>query len=202
MEHIEFQTGGLTLLFASQNNHKKNELMRVLQPEIHLLSLRDLGYSEELSEDYDTIEENAIQKARFIYDKYQRPTISEDTALEVEALQGKPGVHTAHYAGPDRNAMANMLLLLEQLRGERSREAQFRTVICLMMDGNHHLFEGICRGSIAEKISGNGGFGYDPIFIPEGFYKTFAELPSMVKENISHRTKAAIKMKQFLKSYV
>lgn len=198
MGGIDFLTMSEELIFASQNNHKRDELNRVLKPDYKLITLKDLGYTSELEEDFETIEENARQKAFFVYQKFQRNCLSEDTALEVDALNGEPGVHTAFYAGKSRSALDNMNLLLLNLIGNTNRKAQFRTILCLIIDGIEFSFEGVCVGTIAEKASGNQGFGYDPVFIPDGYKKTFAEMDNLQKVVISHRTKAAQKLKRFL----
>jgi XTP/dITP diphosphohydrolase len=188
----------MQLLFASQNKHKRDELLQVLSPQITLRTLSELGFTDELQEDYSTIEENALQKARFAYAKYAMNVISEDTALEVEALNGAPGVNTAHYAGPLRNAKDNIELLLNNMKNQTNRNARFRTIICLIENGKEYLFEGICEGTISTSISGSEGFGYDPVFIPKGSLKTFAELSQQEKISMSHRTKAALALKHFL----
>ncbi len=188
----------MKLLFASQNNHKKEELAQVKPPGIELVSLKDLGFTSELEEDFETIEENAVQKARFAFHKYGMDVISEDSALEVESLQGAPGVHTAHFAGPERNANDNIELLLNKLLPYSNRKARFRTVICLMLHGEEYLFEGICNGTITTSRRGTTGFGYDPVFMPDGYNLTFAEMQLSDKISISHRTQAAKKLFQFI----
>ncbi|MFN9494692.1 MAG: RdgB/HAM1 family non-canonical purine NTP pyrophosphatase [Bacteroidota bacterium] len=198
MGSVDVLNSKIQLLFASQNNFKRDELAAILLPEVELITLKDLNYSIELEEDYDTIEENARQKAQFIYHLFNRDCISEDTALEVESLMGEPGVHTAHYAGPGRSASDNMNLLLKNLDGHQHRLAQFRTVICLIYQGKEFLFEGICKGRIAEIKQGDNGFGYDPIFIPEGRHVSFARMDQAEKNAISHRTLAARMLKRHL----
>ena len=188
----------MELIFASQNNHKREELNRFLKPEVQLVSLKDLNYSQELKEDFNTIEVNALQKASFIFNKFKQPCISEDTALEVEALGGEPGVDTAHYAGKQQSADANMNLLLSNMQGLSNRKARFRTIICLILNGEEILFEGICYGHIALAPHGNQGFGYDPIFIPKEHTNTFAEMRKEQKIALSHRTKAAVKLRSYL----
>lgn len=163
--------------------------------------MKDFGIHVELPETGLTIEENAIQKAREFYRLCGQDCFSEDSGLEVEALNGEPGVHTAMYAGPQRDALDNMHLLLKNLEGKSNRDAQFRTVIALIFKGELQLFEGVVRGKIAIQKSGTTGFGYDPLIIPEGYDHTFADLPESVKTSISHRTNAVKKMLDYLSPY-
>lgn len=188
-----------TLIFATQNEHKVKEIGNLLGSNYEVKTLAALHHSEDLAEDFEALEENAQQKATFIYEKYGADCFSEDTGLEVFALGGKPGVHTAHYSG-SRDATANMNLVLAQLEGSENRAAQFRTVIHLIIDGKHHQFEGIVTGKIASTPSnGLNGFGYDPIFIPDGYEQTFADLDITIKKQISHRAKAVAQLIDFLK---
>lgn len=190
-----------TLIFATANEHKKEEVNKVIDHEQYtLVSLTDIGVTEDIVEDGDTLEANALIKARYVYAREGKDVFSEDTGLEVDALGGDPGVITARYAGPQKDANDNMRLLLKNLEGKSTRSAQFRAVIALIIEGKEVLFEGIVRGSIATEISGKEGFGYDPIFIPEGHSHTFAELPDKVKLSMSHRTRALSKMTDFLRS--
>lgn len=186
------------LVFGTSNPNKLVEL-RALTPEsIQLVSMAELGITDDLPETQDTIPGNAIQKVDALYQQIQTNAFAEDTGLEVDALDGAPGVYTARYAGPERSAEANMDLLLRNLKDKENRGAQFRTVIAMIWAGQTHTFEGIVRGKIAEEKSGDGGFGYDPIFIPEGYDQTFAQLSSAIKNKISHRGRAVQKMLAFL----
>ncbi len=188
------------LIFATRNANKVRELSAQVGDFFALKTLDDIGHSDELAEDFETLEENARQKAEFIFEKYGVNCFSEDTGLEISALEGKPGVHTAHYSGT-RDNKANINKVLEQLHQNKDRTARFRTVIYLILDGKHYPFEGIVNGTIATEVSsGSEGFGYDPIFIPEGFDRTFADLPLELKKDISHRGKAVKKLIDFLKS--
>lgn len=186
------------LVFGTSNPNKLIEL-RALTPEsIQLVSMAELGITDDLPETQDTIPGNAIQKVDALYQQIQTNAFAEDTGLEVDALDGAPGVYTARYAGPERSAEANMDLLLRNLKDKENRGAQFRTVIAMIWAGETYTFEGIVRGKIAEEKSGDGGFGYDPIFIPEGYDQTFAQLSSAIKNKISHRGRAVQKMLAFL----
>lgn len=167
-------------------------------PEFHIISLAEAGCHEDLPETQATIEGNAIQKALFFKEKFGIDCFSDDTGLEVEALNGKPGVDTAHYAGPERSAEKNMALILANLKGKRNRNAAFKTVIACVWQGELYQFEGRIAGTIAEVPRGEQGFGYDPIFIPEGFNQTFAELGQEVKNRLSHRAIAMRQLVDFL----
>jgi XTP/dITP diphosphohydrolase len=188
----------MKLLFATGNPNKVREVRQMLGPEYEIQSLADLGFHEEIPENEPTLEGNALEKARFLHRETGMSCFAEDTGLEIDALNGEPGVITARYAGPEKDPEANMDLALQKLEGNIRREAQFRTVIALILDGKEHLFEGIARGSIATEKYGDGGFGYDPIFIPKGFGTTFAEMDSKEKNAISHRGKAIRKLIDFL----
>ncbi len=190
-----------TIVFATANQHKVREVNQLLGDQYQILSLKDIGCEEDIPETQDSIAGNAQQKARYLKAHYGHDCFAEDTGLEIDALDGAPGVYTARYAGPQRDPQANMQLVLEQLADTNLRSARFRTVIALILDGKEHLFEGIAEGIIAEQQSGSEGFGYDPIFIPEGYDQTFAELDSAEKNAISHRGKAVEKLAQFLNSY-
>jgi XTP/dITP diphosphohydrolase len=183
------------LVFATNNPHKAREVEHILGPEYTVKTLPDIGCTEEIEETEDTLEGNAILKARYVKEKFGYDCFSEDTGLEVKALGGAPGVHTARYAGESRDPQANIQKLLENLKGQTDRSAQFRTVIALVRGDDTVLLEGICKGRIAEAPSGTGGFGYDPVFVPEGYDETFAELGAEVKNVISHRAKAMEKLK-------
>lgn len=175
-----------------------NELQTILGPSIHLLSLKDIGCNEEIPEDQATLEENARQKAMFIFEKYGYSCFADDTGLEIDALNGEPGVYSARYAGEEKNSNANMDKVLKKLSKINNRKARFRTVISLIIDGKESQFEGIVNGKIIRDRRGNSGFGYDPIFIPEGFKQTFAEMDMSEKNKISHRGIAVEKLAQHL----
>ena len=172
------------------------EVRAILPENFEILSLKDIGCNEELPENQRTLEGNAFEKAAWVFQHYNVDCFADDTGLEVEALNGEPGVDTAHYAGADRDALKNMNLLLKNLEGKSSRKARFRSVFCLFWQGEAYSFEGIVDGRISEKMTGNEGFGYDPIFIPNGFDKTFAELTLEEKGKISHR---ALAVEKFIK---
>jgi XTP/dITP diphosphohydrolase len=188
-----------TLIFATQNEHKSREVEQLLGGTYHIQSLATFNLTEELPETGHTLEANAEEKALYVFNKLHKPCFAEDTGLEVEALKGEPGVYTARYAGPQRDNRANMQKVLQQLQGNPNRKARFRTVLAYIPEnGATRLFEGIVEGHIAEEITGAGGFGYDPIFIPEGYTQTFAELGDAVKNQISHRARAVEAFRQWL----
>ena len=187
-----------TIVFATNNPNKLAEIRKIVGSDINILSLKDINCNEELPETHETIPENAVEKAQYVYDHYGHNCFSEDTGLEVTALNGEPGVHAAHYAGPARDAEANMTKVLEGLEGKSDRSARFRTVIALIIDGTVHQFEGIVNGNITLTKSGDTGFGYDPIFSPEGYEGTFATLGLTIKNEISHRARAMKKLIQWL----
>lgn len=190
-----------TLIFATGNANKVKEAQALLGNDIKVKSLHDLGYFEELSETHDTLESNALEKSEFIYQKFGENCFSEDTGLEVEALNGEPGVYSARYAGPDKGAEENIELVLHKLKGHTNRKARFRTVISLIINGTEHRFEGTVEGTILETRKGTAGFGYDPVFQPNGYDKTFAEMPLEEKAPISHRGKAVKGLIEFLKNF-
>jgi XTP/dITP diphosphohydrolase len=187
-----------TLVFATNNAHKAREVEQILGPGFTIKTLKDIGCHEEIEETEPSLEGNALLKARYVKEKYGYDCFSEDTGLEVEALGGAPGVHTARYAGEDKSPEANIALLLQNLEGKDNRRARFRTVIALLFDGKETLLEGICPGEIATAKHGTQGFGYDPVFIPEGHHQTFAELGDEVKNKISHRALATEKFRAML----
>jgi XTP/dITP diphosphohydrolase len=187
-----------TLVFATNNPHKAREVELILGPGFEVKTLKDIGCLEEIEETEPTLEGNALLKARYVKEKYGYDCFSEDTGLEVEALDGAPGVHTARYAGAGREPEDNIRLLLQNLEGQHNRRAQFRTVIALITQEKETLIEGICAGKIALEKSGSGGFGYDPVFIPEGYEETFAVLGDDVKSRISHRAKATLELIRLL----
>lgn len=188
----------MQFVFASNNPNKIKEIQLLLPKEITILSLKDIDCLEEIPETAPTIEGNAILKANYVTKKYGYSCFADDTGLEVEALNGEPGVYSARYAGEQKNADANMNKLLTNLADRENRKAQFKTVICLNLNGNQHVFEGIIKGEIINEKRGSEGFGYDPIFIPNGYDKTFAEMPIAEKSKISHRGLAVEKLVAFL----
>lgn len=190
----------MKLVFASNNLNKIKEIQSILNGSIQLLSLEDIGCHEEIPETADTIEGNAILKANYVTEKYGYDCFADDTGLEVKALNGEPGVYSARYAGEQKNADDNMNKLLEALKNEENRSAQFKTVIALNLEGKQHLFTGLAKGTITLDKTGNHGFGYDPIFQPENYTETFAELASEIKNKISHRAKATEQLIDFLNS--
>lgn len=182
------------LVFATNNPYKAREVEQILGDGFQIKTLPDIGCYEEIEETEPTLEGNALLKARFVKEKYGYDCFSEDTGLEVEALDGAPGVHTARYAGDDKNPDANIALLLANLADQANRRARFRTVIALLTGATETLYEGVCEGRIALGKAGTSGWGYDPVFIPDGFEQTFAELGEPVKNEISHRAKATAKL--------
>ncbi len=188
----------MNLLLASQNKHKAVEIEQYLGMHHTVKSLSELGFVDELPETHATFRENASEKARFVFQRFGVPCFAEDSGLEVTALHGEPGVYSARYAGPGKNDADNMVKLLHNLEGIENREATFRTVIALVMKEEEHFFEGAVQGKIALAPSGSHGFGYDPVFIPEGYSETFAVLGQAVKHKISHRAKALAQLLQFL----
>ncbi len=186
------------LVFATNNRHKVDEVNHKLNGLFSIETLQEIGCDEDIPETADTLEGNALQKARYLYEKYGCNCFADDTGLEVEALDNAPGVYSARYAGEAKNADANMTKLLSELSGKTNRKARFRTVIALILDGKEYLFEGIVDGQILEKRQGDEGFGYDPIFLPAGYGKSFAELSITEKNAISHRGRAVDKLLAFL----
>lgn len=200
----------MRIVFATNNQHKLQEIREILGNDYEIVSLKEIGCDVDIPETGDTLEENALQKAQYVYDHYHISCFADDTGLEVEALNGAPGVHSARYAeGTDHNSEANMTKLLNQLHDQANRKARFRTVICLIEKKDVcpcgctsvkqvHRFEGIVNGSIATEKKGTEGFGYDPVFIPEGYDKSFAELGENIKNGISHRARAVKKLVEYL----
>ncbi len=188
------------LVFATNNAHKLNEVSTILAPQYKIISLSDLKCSDDIPETANTLEGNALIKAQYIHNKFKCNCFADDTGLEVEALNGEPGVFSARYAGPEHDANANMHKLLANLKDNKNRKACFRTVIALILDNETYYFEGKIEGNIALTATGNTGFGYDPIFVPNGFNKSFAELGSEIKNKISHRALAVNKLVDFLKN--
>lgn len=187
------------LVFATNNAHKLEEVKEVVGDNFDILSLKDIGCYEDIEEPGETLEENAFIKARYVKEKYGYDCFGDDTGLEVDALDGAPGVYSARYAGGDHDAKANMKKLLKELDGITNRKAQFRSVIALILDGKEYMFEGKIEGVIITEEKGNTGFGYDPIFQPDGYTETFAQLGMDVKNNISHRALATKALCEFLK---
>lgn len=188
----------MKLVFATNNLNKLKEVQEMLPSSIELLSLKDINCNEEVDETENTLQGNAKLKADYITKNYGYNCFADDTGLEVEALDGKPGVYSARFAGEPRNAERNMQKLLDELKNKSNRNAQFRTAICLNLDGKQFLFEGICTGEILQSKQGDKGFGYDPIFKPEGYQQSFAEMSSDEKNKISHRGIAIEKLVEFL----
>ena len=187
------------LVFATNNAHKLEEIRAILGAKVEVLSLADINCHDDIPETADTLAGNALQKARYVYERYGMDCFADDTGLEVTALGGRPGVHTARYACPDRNdPEANTRKLLQELEGKHDRSAQFKTVIALIEKGEEHLFDGIVEGFITTEKRGTQGFGYDPVFSPEETGQTFAELGPDVKNRISHRARAVKKLYDYL----
>ena len=184
-------------VFATNNAHKLEEVTAILGDKIELLSMKDIHCSADIPETADTLEGNALLKARYIFENYHLDCFADDTGLEVEALNGAPGVYSARYAGDAHNSEANMQKLLQDMEGMENRKARFRTVFALIVNGKEHLFEGI-KGEITKHRHGTSGFGYDPVFIPEGYTQTYAEMGSELKNKISHRAVATDKLCNFL----
>lgn len=201
----------MKIVFATNNQHKLQEIRDILGSEFEIVSLKDIGCDVDIPETGNILEENAMQKAQYVYDHYNLSCFADDTGLEVEALNGEPGVHSARYAeGTDHDSEANMAKLLRNLEGKDNRKARFRTVIALIQKQDVcpcgctsikkvNRFEGIVDGSIATEKHGTAGFGYDPIFVPEGYDKSFAELGESIKNGISHRARAVAKLAEYLK---
>ena len=185
-------------VFATNNAHKLEEVTAILGDKIELLSMKDINCHADIPETADTLKGNALLKARYIFENYQLDCFADDTGLEVEALNGAPGVYSARYAGDAHNSEANMKKLLQDMEGIENRKAQFRTVFALIINGKEHLFEGIVKGEITKHRHGTSGFGYDPVFIPEGYTQTYAEMGNELKNKISHRALATNKLCNFL----
>lgn len=182
------------IVFATHNAHKLEEVRAILKGIVEVVGLADIGCHEDIPETADTLEENAKLKSQYVYEKFGYDCISDDTGLEIEALDGKPGVHSARYAGEPSNSVNNMLKVLEEMKDQSNRNAQFRTVVSLVENGNYYEFEGIVKGILSREPTGKGGFGYDPIFIPEGHSESFAVLSAEEKNAISHRAIAIKKL--------
>lgn len=192
----------MQLIFATNNQHKADEIRSVVNDSLQIITLKEAGIDKDIPEPYDTLEENASAKSKAIYEMTGLNCFSEDTGLEVTALHGEPGVKSARYAGESRSFDANIDKLLYNLAGKADRSARFRTVISLLIDGRETLFEGTCEGHIIEEKRGNAGFGYDPVFIPQGAGLSFAQMTMEEKNRFSHRKKATEKLVAFLNTLV
>jgi XTP/dITP diphosphohydrolase len=191
----------MRLCFATNNNHKLEEVAFAIKNKIDIQSLADIGCFEELPETRETLEGNSLQKAEYVFQHFNVPCFADDSGLEVEALNNAPGVYSARYAGPHRNSDDNIDFLLKNLSGISNRNAQFRTIITLIGLTKIYTFEGVVKGSIAHARKGSGGFGYDPVFIPNGFERSFAEMSLQEKNQLSHRAIAVQKLISFLSDY-
>lgn|SRR5690554_6087157 len=194
------QTKNTELVFATQNQNKAKEIQGLLPSNFTVKTLKDIACTDDIPEEQPDLAGNALQKARYVYDKYNVDCFADDTGLEIDALDGEPGVFSARYAGSEKDSEKNMDLVLEKLKKFTDRKAQFRTVIALIFEGREYLFEGIVVGEIREERSGKEGFGYDPIFEPENYGKTFAEMTLEEKNKRSHRGRAIEKLSDFLKT--
>ena len=188
----------MKIVFATNNPNKLKEIQSLIPKEIEIISLNEIGCNEDIPETGDTLEANAFQKAHYIKDNFNYDCFADDTGLEIDELNGDPGVYSARYAGPERNANANMNKVLNELKGKKNRKAQFRTAIALILKGEEHLFEGKVEGYISKDKQGNEGFGYDPIFIPENDIRSFAQMSMQEKGAISHRGRAVRKLVAYL----
>ena len=188
----------MELVFATNNKHKLEEISHILDEHYKIVSLKEIGCNEDIAETAETLEGNALLKARYIHSRYGRDCFADDTGLEIDALEGKPGVFSARYAGPGHDHQKNMDKVLFEMAGQANRKAQFRTVIALILEGQEYLFEGIVKGEILTERHGDKGFGYDPIFKPDGFDLSFAEMDLDDKNEISHRGRATRKLAEFL----
>ena len=190
----------MKIVFATNNPNKLKEIQSLIPKEIEIISLKEIGCNEDIPETGDTLEANAFQKAHYIKDNFNYDCFADDTGLEIDELNGDPGVYSARYAGPERNANANMNKVLNELKGKKNRKAKFRTAIALILKGEEHLFEGKVEGYISKDKQGNEGFGYDPIFIPENDIRSFAQMSMQEKGAISHRGRAVKKLVAYLKN--
>ena len=189
----------MKICFATNNQRKLDEVRQILGDRFDLVSLKEAGFTGEIPETHETLEENSLEKAQYVYERINMPVFSDDSGLEVEALDGKPGVHSAHYAGT-RDAPDNIVKVLRELGDTSNRKAQFRAVITFIYQDEPQQFEGIVTGKLTRTVHGEGGFGYDPIFIPNGYNQTFAELSAKIKNSISHRKRSVEKLANYLKS--
>lgn len=191
----------MKLCFATNNQHKLEEVQALLGNSFTLTTLKEIGCEEEIPETHDTIPENSYEKAEFVWNNYAVNCFADDSGLEIDALHGEPGVHSAYYAGPQRSADDNMDLVLEKMAGKDNFNARFVAVITLVLDGKYYQFDGEIKGRIIMEKRGTYGFGYNPIFVPEGHDRTFAEMSMDEKGGLSHRARAFAKLEQFLKNY-
>jgi XTP/dITP diphosphohydrolase len=188
------------LLFATNNSHKLREIKEIAGDSIRIMGLKDINFEGEIPETQDTIEGNALQKARYIFDKTGMDCFADDTGLEIDALNGRPGVYSARYAGEDCNFDDNIRKVLSEMENTTNRKARFRCIVSLIIKGKEYSFEGKVDGIIIPQKRGSAGFGYDPVFLPDGYDQTFAEMPPYLKNGISHRGKAMTRMLRFLES--
>lgn len=188
----------MKLVFATNNRHKLEEIREILGDRFEIVSLSQIGCHEDIPEDHETLQENALQKARFVKEHYGYDCFADDTGLEIEALENRPGVYSARYAGPAKSSEDNVRKVLKEMEGKANRKAQFRTVIALVMSGKEYCFEGKVLGEILTERQGSVGFGYDPIFRPSGFTESFAQMEMKQKNGISHRGRAVEKLAEFL----
>ncbi len=192
----------MKLVFATNNQHKLDEIRKITNGLTEIVSLAEINCHDDIPETADTLEGNALQKARYIKEHFGLDCFADDTGLEVEALHNAPGVFSARYAGPGHDSEANMNKLLQELQDKDNRKARFRTVIALIMNGKEYLFEGIINGTIAREKRGGSGFGYDPLFVPDNYSQTFAEMGNDIKNQISHRAQAVKKLTTFLSNNI
>ncbi|NLO72203.1 MAG: non-canonical purine NTP diphosphatase [Porphyromonadaceae bacterium] len=188
------------IVFATHNRHKLDEVRIILKDYADVIGLTEIGLDEEIEENAETLEENALIKAKYVFEKYHLDCIADDTGLEVDALSGRPGVHSARYAGEPSDSERNVEKLLSEMNGVANRDAQFRTIIVYLENGTPKYFNGIVKGTISTTRIGNNGFGYDPIFIPAGYSESFAEMSSELKNKISHRALAINKLTEYIES--
>jgi XTP/dITP diphosphohydrolase len=191
----------MQIVFATNNENKLREIRNILGTSISLLSLSDLNMANDIPENMPDLEGNAMEKARFVHKLVNMSVFADDTGLEIEVLEGLPGVHSARFAGEDKNSDANIEKVLKMMGNAENRRARFRTVIALIHDDREYVFEGTVNGNIIKEKRGNGGFGYDPVFVPEGYEQTFAEMTLHEKNKISHRARAFEKLRNFLVQY-
>lgn len=191
-----------TLVFATNNPHKLKEIKTKIGKTYEIKSLEDIHVEEEIPEPFETLEENAFNKARYIHEKYGYDCFADDTGLIIDAIEGRPGVFSARYAGPRCNFQDNVDKVLAEMKDKKNRTARFKTVIALILEGREYQFEGTIEGDILTEERGNEGFGYDPIFLPKGYDQSFAEMPLEIKNQISHRAQAVMKLTDFLKDKV
>jgi len=190
----------MKLVFATNNAHKLSEARQILAPDVEIIGMQEAGFTEDIEETGDTLEENALLKARAVFAATGLDCFADDTGLEVEALDGRPGVYSARYAGNGHDFSANVDKLLDELINKTNRKARFRTSVCLILDGREYFFEGIVQGEIMHERAGSGGFGYDPVFRPDGYMLSFAELTASEKNAISHRGRALEQVRNFIRN--